>query len=51
MGFQLQPRQGQKIVDQTAHAGGLIEHDAEEFFLRLGISLGRALNGFDKAAQ
>src|SRR3546814_11629946 len=49
--LELQAGEREKIVNKAAHAGGLIQHDGEEAFLRLRVGLCRTLQGFDETAQ
>jgi hypothetical protein len=51
MRLELQPGERQQVVDQTAHAVRLVQHDGEEALLRLGVGAGRPLHGLDEAAQ
>ena len=47
----LDARQHQQVVDQAAHALGLLGHDAEEALARGGIVARRAAQGLDEAGQ
>ena len=47
----LDARQRQKIVDQAAHAVGLLGHDAEEALARRGIVARRPAQGLDEAGD
>ena len=47
----LDARQHQEVVDQAAHALGLLGHDAEEALARGGVVARRAAQGLDEAGQ
>ena len=47
----LDARQHQEIVDQAAHAVGLLGHDAEEALAGVGIVARRPAQGLDEAGE